>query len=82
MAFMTRLNDSRIAVEIGVFTGYSSLVTMNSMVKNAGPNAHLFALDTVSYTHLDVYKRQVIMLIILIAEKKLRMYRSFNVNVT
>lgn len=45
MAFMTRLNDSRIAVEIGVFTGYSALVTMGAMVKNAGPNAHLFALD-------------------------------------
>ena len=56
MAFMTRLNDSRIAVEIGVFTGYSSLVTMNSMVKNAGPNAHLFALD-MSGEYLEIAQK-------------------------
>jgi O-methyltransferase len=53
MAFLTRLNDSRIAVEIGVFTGYSALVTIGAMVKNAGPSAKLFALD-MSHEYLAI----------------------------
>jgi O-methyltransferase len=43
--FLVRLIDARIAVEIGVFTGYSALVTALALRANAGPGAHLIALD-------------------------------------
>jgi O-methyltransferase len=43
--FMLRLIDARIAVEVGVFTGYSALVTALALRANAGPGAHLVALD-------------------------------------
>jgi O-methyltransferase len=45
MAFLIRLIDARLAVEVGVFTGYSALVTALALRANAGPGARLFALD-------------------------------------
>lgn len=45
MTFLVRLIDARLAVEIGVFTGYSALVTALALRANAGPGARLFALD-------------------------------------
>jgi len=45
MAFLVRLIGARIAVEVGVFTGYSSLTTALALRANAGPGARLFALD-------------------------------------
>jgi O-methyltransferase len=45
MAFLIRLMDARLAVEIGTFTGYSALVTALALRANAGPGALLFALD-------------------------------------
>ena len=45
MTFLIRLIDARLAVEVGVFTGYSALVTALALRANAGPGARLFALD-------------------------------------
>lgn len=45
MSFLIRLIDARIAVEVGVFTGYSALVSALALRANAGPGAKLFALD-------------------------------------
>jgi O-methyltransferase len=45
MSFLIRLIDARLAVEVGVFTGYSALVTALALRANAGPGARLFALD-------------------------------------
>lgn len=45
MSFLIRLIDARIAIEVGVFTGYSALVTSLALRANAGPGAKLFALD-------------------------------------
>lgn len=45
LQFMIRLIDARIAVEVGVFTGYSALATALALRANAGPGAHLIALD-------------------------------------
>lgn len=56
MSFMIRLIDARLAVEVGVFTGYSALATILALQKNAGPGAKLFALD-VSHTYLDTAKQ-------------------------
>jgi O-methyltransferase len=51
--FMLRLIDARIAVEVGVFTGYSALVTALALRANAGPGAHLIGLDiSTEYTDL------------------------------
>ena len=56
MAFLARLIDARLAVEVGVFTGYSSLATILSLRANAGPGAKLFALD-VSHKYIDIAKK-------------------------
>lgn len=48
MTFLIRLIDARLAVEVGVFTGYSALVTALALRANAGPGARLFALDVSS----------------------------------
>jgi O-methyltransferase len=45
MAFLIRLMDARLAVEVGVFTGYSALVTALALRANAGPGARLFGFD-------------------------------------
>ena len=45
MSFLIRLIDARLAVEVGVFTGYSALLTALALRANAGPGARLFALD-------------------------------------
>lgn len=45
MSFLIRLIDARLGVEVGVFTGYSALVTALALRANAGPGARLFALD-------------------------------------
>ncbi len=45
MTFLIRLIDARLAVEVGVFTGYSALLTALALRANAGPGARLFALD-------------------------------------
>jgi O-methyltransferase len=45
MAFLIRLMDARLAVEVGVFTGYSALATTLALRANAGPGARLFAFD-------------------------------------
>lgn len=45
MAFLLRLIDARLAVEVGVFTGYSALAAALALRANAGPGARLFALD-------------------------------------
>jgi O-methyltransferase len=45
MTFMINLIDARLAVEVGVFTGYSALATALALRANAGPGARLFALD-------------------------------------
>lgn len=45
LQFLVRLTDARIAVEVGVFTGYSALATLLALQANAGPGAHLVALD-------------------------------------
>jgi O-methyltransferase len=55
MAFMTRLINARLAVEVGVFTGYSALATTLALRANAGPGARLFALD-VSEEWTDIAK--------------------------
>jgi len=55
MAFMTRLTNARLAVEVGVFTGYSALATTLALRANAGPGARLFALD-VSEEWTDIAK--------------------------
>lgn len=56
LSFMTRFNDSRIAIEIGVFTGYSALITAKALTKNAGPSAKLFALD-ISHEYLEIAQK-------------------------
>lgn len=56
MSFLIRLIDARIAVEIGVFTGYSALTTALALRTNAGPGARLFALD-ISHSYLDIAKK-------------------------
>lgn len=56
MSFLLRLIDARIAVEVGVFTGYSSLTTALALRTNAGPGARLFALD-ISHAYLDIAKK-------------------------
>ncbi|GBF57886.1 putative O-methyltransferase [Candidatus Phycosocius bacilliformis] len=45
MHFLLRLMDVRLAVEVGVFTGYSALVTALALRQNAGPGGRLFAFD-------------------------------------
>jgi O-methyltransferase len=45
MAFLTRLINARLAVEVGVFTGYSALATALALRANAGPGARLYACD-------------------------------------
>lgn len=55
MAFLIRLIDARLAVEVGVFTGYSALTTALALRANAGPGAKLFALD-ISHKYLDIAK--------------------------
>ncbi|WP_240006603.1 O-methyltransferase [Pseudaquidulcibacter saccharophilus] len=56
MAFMVRLIEARIAVEIGVFTGYSALTTALALRKSAGPGAKMFALD-MSHKYIDIAKK-------------------------
>lgn len=56
MSFLIRLIDARIAVEVGVFTGYSALTTALALRTNAGPGARLFALD-ISHAYLDIAKK-------------------------
>lgn len=56
MHFITRLIDARIAVEIGVFTGYSALTTALALRANAGPGARLFALD-MSHKYLNIAQK-------------------------
>lgn len=53
LQFLVRLTDARIAVEVGVFTGYSALATVLALQANAGPGAHLVALD-VSREYTDL----------------------------
>jgi caffeoyl-CoA O-methyltransferase len=55
MTFLLRLIDARLAVEVGVFTGYSALTTALALRANAGPGARLFALD-VSREFTDLAK--------------------------
>ncbi len=55
MSFLIRLIDARLAVEVGVFTGYSALATALALRANAGPGARLFALD-VSHKYMDIAK--------------------------
>jgi O-methyltransferase len=55
MSFLIRLIDARLAVEVGVFTGYSALVTALALRANAGPGAKLFALD-ISRDYTDLAK--------------------------
>jgi O-methyltransferase len=45
MSFLIRTIDARLAVEVGVFTGYSALVIALALRANAGPGARLFAFD-------------------------------------
>ena len=45
MSFLIRQLDVRLAVEVGVFTGYSALVTALALRQNAGPGGKLFAFD-------------------------------------
>jgi O-methyltransferase len=45
MTFLVNLMDARLAVEVGVFTGYSALVTALALRANAGPGAKLIAFD-------------------------------------
>lgn len=45
MNFLIRQMDVRLAVEVGVFTGYSALVTALALRQNAGPGGKLFAFD-------------------------------------
>jgi O-methyltransferase len=53
MSFLIRLIDARLAVEVGVFTGYSALVTALALRASAGPGARLFACDiSAEYTDL------------------------------
>ena len=56
MAFMIRLIEARIAVEIGVFTGYSALTTALALRKSAGPGAKMFALD-MSHKYIDIAQK-------------------------
>lgn len=56
MSFLLRLIDARIAVEVGVFTGYSSLATALALRANAGPGARLFALE-ISHAYLNIAKK-------------------------
>jgi caffeoyl-CoA O-methyltransferase len=56
MAFMVRLIEARIAVEIGVFTGYSALTTALALRKSAGPGAKMFAFD-MSHKYIDIAKK-------------------------
>lgn len=56
LSFLTRMNDSRIAIEIGVFTGYSALITAKALTQNAGPGAKLFALD-ISHEYLSMAQK-------------------------
>jgi predicted O-methyltransferase YrrM len=45
MALMARLANARRAIEVGVFTGYSSLVVALAMKEMHGPSVRLLALD-------------------------------------
>lgn len=45
MSFLIGMTDARLGVEVGVFTGYSALVTALALRANAGPGARLFAFD-------------------------------------
>lgn len=45
LAFLVRLTDARLAVEVGTFTGYSSLATALALRANAGPGGRLYAFD-------------------------------------
>ncbi len=55
MSFLIRLIDARLAVEVGVFTGYSALLTALALRANAGPGARLFAFDISSeFTDLAI----------------------------
>ena len=53
LQFLIGLTEARIAVEVGVFTGYSALATALALRQSAGPGAHLIGLDTsTDYTDL------------------------------
>lgn len=56
MSFMMRQLDIRLAVEVGVFTGYSALVAALALRQNAGPGGKLFALD-ISQEFTDLAKK-------------------------
>lgn len=60
MSFLIRQIDARLAVEVGVFTGYSALVTALALRQNAGPGGKLFAFDiSEEFTNLaQTYWRQ------------------------
>lgn len=45
MQMLVRLTGARLAVEVGVFTGYSALATALALRANHGPGARLFAFD-------------------------------------
>lgn len=45
MGFLARLINARLALEVGVFTGYSALATALALRANAGPGARLYACD-------------------------------------
>jgi O-methyltransferase len=55
MTFLINLMDARLGVEVGVFTGYSALVTALALRANAGPGARLFAFD-ISQQFTDLAK--------------------------
>jgi O-methyltransferase len=45
MDMVARLINARLAVEVGVFTGYSAMATAYALRRNAGPGARLYACD-------------------------------------
>jgi O-methyltransferase len=45
MALLVRLTGAKRAVEVGVFTGYSALITALAMQAMHGADAHLLACD-------------------------------------
>ncbi|MEN0653844.1 MULTISPECIES: O-methyltransferase [Hyphobacterium] len=45
MAFLAGLSDAKVAVEVGVFTGYSAMAVAMAMKHRHGEQARLYALD-------------------------------------
>jgi caffeoyl-CoA O-methyltransferase len=45
MAFLVRMLRAKRAIEVGVYTGYSSIVVALALQDRHGPDAHLLALD-------------------------------------